>query len=145
MHLDTYPVVSDPQHREYEFLSAGPKGSIKKVVRYNNVSRNIFNLSLGDWDEKIQDINDDIRSNNSDKEKVLATVATTVMEFMKHHPNATIFARGNTPAKTRLYRMGINSIWHIISQLYLVEGYADGLWQPFSRQKNYDAFSLKNK
>ena len=107
MHLDTYPVVSDPQHREYEFLSAGPKGSIKKVVRYNNVSRNIFNLSLGDWDEKIQDINDDTRSNNSDKEKVLATVATTVMEFMKHHPNATIFARGNTPAKTRLYRMGL--------------------------------------
>ena len=145
MHLETYPVVSDPQRRAYEFISEGPRGRIKKVVQYEHLGFNAFNLSLGDWDEGLQDILHDNRSNNSDRDKVLATVASTVSDFMKHYPDAIIHAKGNTPAKTRLYQIGISLNWHAISQMFEVKGYADDTWQPFTRQKNYEAFYLRKK
>lgn len=75
MNLDKYPVVSDNNHRTYEFLSEGPNGTIKKVVLYQEIDDNVFNLAFGDWDETNQKINDKARSNNNDRNKVLATVA----------------------------------------------------------------------
>lgn len=145
MHLETYPIISDQQHKNYEFISQGPRGTIKKAVQYKHLGFNVFNLAFGDWDEKLQQLQDDIRSNNKDRTKVLATVATTVIDFLEHHKHSIIVCKGNTPAKTRLYQMGINSVWPAISHLFEVEGYADDIWQPFSSQKNYEAFSLKNK
>jgi hypothetical protein len=41
--------------------------------------------------------------------------------------------------------MGINSNWHEISQLFEVDGFADGNWEPFEQGKNYKAFILRAK
>ena len=123
MHLDKYSVVTDDRHRTYEFLSEGPKGTIKKVVYYQQLNEHVFNLAFGDWNEVHQEIDDNVRTNNKDRDKVLAMVASTVMDFMQYHPDAVVFAEGSTPAKTRLYQMGINSNWHQISSLFEVEGF----------------------
>jgi hypothetical protein len=56
---------------------------------------------------------------------------------MEHHPDATVFTKGQTPAKTRLYQMGINNNWHEISELYEVQGFRDGEWESFEDDKNY--------
>ncbi len=69
MHLDRYSVVTDDRHRTYEFLSEGPKGTIKKVVHYQQLNEHVFNLAFGDWDEVQQEIDDNIRSNNNDRER----------------------------------------------------------------------------
>ena len=43
--------------------------------------RNIYNLAFGDWDAAKSRINDKAISNNSDREKILTTVAATAIVF----------------------------------------------------------------
>ena len=145
MQLPKYAAVANERHETYEFLSSGRKGTIKKVVQYSEIELGVFNLGFGDWDEAKQIIKDNTRTNNGDTQLVLGTVASTVIDFMEFHPDSILFAAGQTPAKTRLYQMGINSYWHEISRLFDIEGFADGVWEPFERGKNYDAFTLKLK
>ena len=51
MNLETYPVKAGKDYKRYEFFSEGPKGTIRKVVFYQYMGENIYNLSFGDWDE----------------------------------------------------------------------------------------------
>ena len=84
MKPDKYSVTSDRGRHAYEFLSEAPKGTIKKVMKYQEVQDGVFNPAFGDWDEITQKIVDSARTNNNDRDKVLATVASTVNDFMKH-------------------------------------------------------------
>jgi len=51
MNLSAYPVVADSLNEEFKFYSVGPKGLIKKYIRFHQIARNIYNLSFGDWRE----------------------------------------------------------------------------------------------
>lgn len=145
MHLPKYSALANESHDIYEFLSSGPKGTIKKVVKYTEIQAGVFNLAFGDWDEVAQEIKDNTRTNNLDRDLVLATVALTVIDFMQYHTESMLFAEGETPAKTRLYQMGINSNWHVIRTLFVIEGFSNGEWEAFEQGKNYRAFTLRAK
>jgi hypothetical protein len=145
MHLDSYSPVSNHTHDAYEFLSEGPKGTVKKVVLFQLMSPGVYNLAFGDWDEEAQEISDDVRTNNADRDKVLATVAATVLDFMAYHSGAVLFAEGSSPARTRLYQIGIHSNWHAISPSFDVLGFTTKGWEPLAPNKNYKAFALKAK
>jgi hypothetical protein len=145
MHLHKYPVISTNEHRTYEFLSEGPKGAIKKVILFEEFGNNLYNLGFGDWDEATQLMDDKARSNNYDRDKVIATVAAAFMNFIKYYPQSTVFAKGSTPARTRLYQMGIFANWQEISILLTIKGYIDGDWQLIEKCKNYDAFMVRIK
>lgn len=148
MKEDKYEYNKIPEEFYYEFFSVGPKGKIKKVVRYKLISESpdhIFNLSFGDWNEETLDADDNITTNNKDRQKVLATVADTVLDFTQLHPQAFIFAQGSTLSRTRLYQMGISAIWEEIGSLFRVIGYVDGEWKPFRKRINYEAFMIKRK
>jgi hypothetical protein len=54
-------------------------------------------------------VDDSIRSNNGDRDKVLATVAFTALDFTDEFPEALIVMEGSTSARTRLYQMGIGN------------------------------------
>lgn len=142
MNKDKYPVISSEDFTRFEFLSEGPQGTIKKVVRYQIVSAGFFNLAFGDWDEEKQTISDIARSNNDDRDKVLATVAFTVFEFIHHHSMTTIFVKGSTLSRTRLYQIGIKNNWLEISHFFSVKGFGADGWEVFNLAKNYDAFLL---
>jgi hypothetical protein len=86
MHRHKYDVISTNEHRSYEFLSEGPKGTIKKIILFKEISDNFYNLGFGDWDEATKLMDDKARSNNHDRDKVLATVAAAVMTFIKYYP-----------------------------------------------------------
>ena len=86
-----------------------------------------------------------MRSNNRDRDKVLATVALTVIDFIKYHPDAVLLARGSTPARTRLYQIGILENLDEIGQLFDIIGFTDGTWQPITKGQNYEEFALKAK
>ena len=145
MRLEKYSVVTDSYHVVYEFLSEGPNGTIKKVVFYQQIGDNLFNLAFGDWDEDEQKINDRIKSNNNDRDKVLATVASTAVDFVKYHPAAAILVQGSTASRTRLYQMEILANREEIDQLFYLEGFYRGIWEPFRSGTNYDRFVLKAK
>ena len=145
MDLEHYALLSDKKHVVYEFLSEGSKGTIRKVVYFQSIDKTTFNLAFGDWDEKTEKINDKIRSNNRDKDKILATVAHAVIDFMGHHPSATIFARGSTPARTRLYQIGIHEHLDEIEKDFQLDGFHKDEWESFQRGKNYEAFVLRHR
>lgn len=143
MNLPTYNIFSNAEHTNFEFFSIGPRGTIKKIVNYVEISQDVYNLGFGDWDEVEQKVKDDIRSNNGDREKVLATVALTVIKFIKHYPEAIIFVKGQTLAKTRLYQIGIKENWDEITKVFEVKGFTNGSWEPVKKNKNYQAFILR--
>ena len=148
MNEDKYSFKKLPDTSYYEFLSNGPKGEIKKVVRYRLVEEfpnTIYNLGFGDWDSLTGDVNDKIKTNNNDRQKVLSTVAGTILDFTKSHPNALVFTQGSTPTRTRLYQMGIAAFWDEVNLLFVVLGYSNNGWELFETGKNYEAFLIKRK
>src|SRR6185437_9084289 len=101
-------ISSNYQH--YEFESVGPKGKIIKIIRFSltNIDGVTYiNLGFGDEDFALGGINDLSVSNNDDKDKILATIASAVLDFTAIYPDMMVYAKGSTPVRTRLYQMGI--------------------------------------
>lgn len=145
MHLPFYPYKTNENYLDYEFISSGPKGHIKKVVRFSKIRKNIYNLGFGDLDEETGDISDIVVTNNSDSYKVLATVAATVNDFTIKYHGSWIIAQGSTPSRTRLYRMGISNNWPEISRNFDIFGLSNNEWEPFEPNRDYEAFLIRRK
>jgi hypothetical protein len=145
MNQESYPVTTNREHLVYEFLSEGPMGTIKKVIRYQKISGNFFNLAFGDWNQEHLKIDDLARINNSDKGKVLRTVALTTIEFIQYYPNAVILFKGSTPARTRLYQIAILENMAVIDKIFTIEGLLNGYWKIFEPGNNYESFIIKSK
>jgi hypothetical protein len=101
MNLPKYQVSADDERFLYEFFSEGPRGCIKKTVIYSEIEDGLFNLAFGDWNEDLNKLDDSIRSNNGDRDKILATVASTAIDFTDRFPQAEIFTEGTTPSFRR--------------------------------------------
>ena len=149
MNLEGYDVINSPDHFEYGFYSEGPKGRIKKRVRFqpfSNDAGNFFNLVFGDADETGVLIDDSVVSNNEDTDKILATIAHIVLHFTNMFPNAEIYAEGSTAGRNRLYRMAINRRLKEIKKSFNISGVTeDNEIEPFIRRKNYIGFVVQRK
>ncbi len=141
-----YDVKVADDFSAFEFNSIGPKGQIKKIVRYTEINiKGFYNLGFGDKDPETGFISDLAVTNNNDSMKVLATVAATLYVFTDSHPAATIIATGSTEARTRLYRMGISNNLHDIEKDFLVLGLTENTWEPFRKNVTYAAFLVRKK
>lgn len=146
MKLPKYPVSAERSLLVYVFTSEGPKGEIKKLVKFSETNfEDIYNLAFGDKDDNSGEINDKVISNNGDSEMVLVTVVSTVYAFTDKYPDAWVFATGSTKARTRLYRMGISRYLAEIKLDFQVFGLKDGEWEPFAKGVAYEAFLVKRK
>jgi hypothetical protein len=145
MHLQRYTYKTNESYLDYEFLSVGPRGTVRKVIRFTQIRTGIFNLGFGDLDEETGEISDTIVTNNNDSRKVLATVAATVHDFTLQYPGAVIIAKGSTHSRTRLYRMGITNNWAGISPDFEIFGLKDLLWELFEAGNDYEAFLIRRK
>jgi len=147
MNRPKYLYRSEGEFLYYEFISEGPKGSVRKIVEYTETgTKDVYNLGFGDHDEETGNINDLSVTNNGDSLKVLATVASTVYAFTEKHPGAWILATGSTAVRTRLYRMGITNNLAEITVDFKVYGYTTkGTWEEFVVGEDYEAFLLTKK
>jgi hypothetical protein len=146
MNLPRYQLKAEKSLMVFEFVSEGPKGKIPKLVKFSETNiENVFNLAFGDKDLKSGEIDDKVVSNNSDSEKVLATVVATVYAFTDKYPESWIFAMGSTKGRTRLYRMGITKYLNDIRKDFEVLGLKENLWHPFKKEIEYEAFLVKRK
>lgn len=84
-------------------------------------------------------------SNNADRDKILATVAATVLEFTNHFPGVGVYAEGSTEGRTRLYRMAISSNLEEIDRHLTVYGLIGKKLYPFERNVRYEAFAVLRK
>lgn len=143
---DRYHVDTSPDLLTFEFVSVGPKGNITKVVRYTEINiKGFYNLGFGDKDPITGYLRDLTVTNNSDSQKVLSTVASTLYAFTANYPNATIIATGSTEARTRLYRMGITNNLTDIEKDFVILGLTEKTWEPFRKNIKYGAFLVRKK
>jgi hypothetical protein len=145
MQLSRYTYKTNENFLNYEFISVGPRGSIKKVVRFTQISAGIFNLAFGDLDEETGEIRDTVVTNNNDRRKVLTTVAATVHDFTLRYHGVWIIAKGRTHSRTRLYRMGISNNWQEISMDFEVYGLETETWELFEPGRDYTAYLVRRK
>lgn len=132
----------------YEFCSEGPIGKINKIIFYDRKlieEERRYSLSFGDWDENTGLLDVLTVSNNLDKQKILATLAASIIQFIEEHPNAVILIFGSTPSRTRLYQMGISSRLEEIGSLIEIHGFINGAWEIFRKGQNYSGFLIKRK
>lgn len=147
MRLEHYKVETSGQAFTFEFDSEGSKGRIRKVIQFVPLAgESVFNLGFGDKSLKTGDFDDLSVTNNNDTEKVLATVVTVVYAFSGRFPRAWIYATGSTPARTRLYRMGITKYYHLaVKDFYIFGQRPDDEWEPFQKGRDYQAFLVTRK
>lgn len=93
--LPRYQYKTNNSFLDYEFISEGPKGRIKKIIRFTQISTTVFNIGFGDLDEETGEISDVAITNNNDSRKVLATVAATIHDFTIQYHNAWVVAKGS--------------------------------------------------
>jgi hypothetical protein len=105
-----------------------------------------YNLGFGDFDDKEGQINDLSVTGNEDRDKVLATVAFTVLEFTNHFPGCMIMVEGSTRSRTRLYQMRIAKYYSEILQIFDIQGLTGlGSWVAFKGGENYLALLIARK
>lgn len=156
MNYDKYENISTSTDRhEFKFVSTGIKGNLKKLVQYTPFDNNedIYNLALG----TILDdgsIDYETLSKNGDRNKILATIASTAYIFSEFYPYKKIFLSEDIPAKTRLYQMAINDSYLELCQNFKIQAYKaikeNGVVVKYELEElrkgtNYDAFLFTKK
>ncbi|WP_341838473.1 hypothetical protein WJU16_11600 [Chitinophaga pollutisoli] len=145
MNLDTYPVESSDDLLTHLFMSDGPNGKILKRIEFQHTKPGCYNLAFGDWKEEDQRLDDTIRSNNKDLEKVLSTVAMVVDLFLTASPSARIEMTGSTASRTRLYQMKILQNLQKINEHYIIKGHNGNAWEVINTAMIYSAFFIEHK
>ena len=144
MKLPKYEIEAEDSLEVFEFVSNGPKGNIPKLIKFSKTTlKDFYNLAFGDKNLSTGEIDDKVVSNNGDSEKVLATIVSAVYAFTDIEETAWIYATGSTPARTRLYRMGITKYLEEVRHDFDVYGLVNGEWENFEKDTDYTAFIAK--
>ena len=148
MDIEKYEYIKNDASLVFQFESVGSNGKVLKIIQFTPHNSNgvtYFNLGFGDWNESAKRLDDLSVTNNNDREKVLATVAATVLEFLGDFPDMMVYAQGSTPSRTRLYQIGIATHYHEISSVLKIYGFINDEWESFRRNRNYEAFLVSIK
>lgn len=137
-----YDIEYSIAHKAYLFVSEGKHGSVNKMVKFQSIRNNMYNLGFGDWKEEDLDFDDLAVTDNGDMEMVLSTVIKITVQFLSINRDVSVYVTGSTAARTRLYRIIISNNYDIISKEYSVWGYRQGDWFPFKKNVNYEAFLI---
>jgi hypothetical protein len=142
--VEKYELFSGENFTTFEFISIGINGEIEKIIQYSSASyKNIYNLGFGDKNILTGEIDDKVKSNNGDIEKVLATVVESLYVFTDKNPDALIYAIGSTKSRTRLYQIGITKYIEKAKDDFIIYGQIKNEWFFFEKNINYDAFLVK--
>jgi hypothetical protein len=131
MRLEQYQLNANEDLMAFEFVSERPKGRIIKQIQFLNIGTGIYNLAFGD--KKENDFDDEVITDNKDSQKVLATVAASVLIFSEKHPEVWIHAKGGSKSRTRLYRIGISQNLNELEQHFHIIGLYKGNWIKFEK------------
>ena len=128
----------------FEFQSISPKRTIQKIVIYTPIEShsNIYNLALGDLLEN-GEVSDSIVSDNGDLKRVIATVVQTMLDFFRKYPDCSIYFKGNTPERTRLYRIIINKEFKEATRTFQLFGIINSKIVAFEPNIPFESFVIK--
>ena len=157
MTLVSYNVgEKDIYSENFEFYSHGDKQYLMGVnYTYIGIEattgKRVYNLGFGilktNPETGLEEIDDNMKTNNGDKDKILATVAKTALSFFEKHPDTIIYFEGSSPSRIRTYQMALNRHSEILKKDFLIRGYIENsyLLEEFEKDKNYIAFLIEKK
>ncbi len=143
MITDSYQILPSVDYRAFKFYSIGVKGKIEKVVVFQSLGGNRFNLAFGDMETN--GLNDRIISNNLDFVKVMATVAKCVYVFLAYFPDAIIEIKGVDQKRQNFYNTIFKRKWEEIAPYFDVKGIVSGILQPYNKELYFDKFVIQQK
>jgi hypothetical protein len=127
----------------YIFESVGEK-SIFKIVQFNHVSGDNWNLGFGDLDDN-GFINDSVITNNQDARKVIRTVAKIAIDFLAKYPNYTLEINPVDGKRKRLYNNIFRKYFEEMTPIFKIKGTFEGIAETYSPLNNYDFFTISLK
>jgi hypothetical protein len=144
MNEPSYELTVLKEAHRFDFVSTGPINIIKSIVYFKTQDPYLVTLTLGNVlpDAKLDvlTVND-----NGDRDKILATVVRSIGIFLNIHPDHTVMFAGNTPARTRLYKMVISKELPRLADCYLVHGITESSIEVFNSGANYIGFLISIK
>lgn len=146
MNKPSYEFEQSNNQLTYKFWSVGNKGEVLKAVIFQQVSEEVFNVVLGDFDEETETINDQSITDNGDMPKIIATVIHCIDNFFESYQEKLVYIEGNHPIKQKLYQRAIKNNLQDIEIHYKVFGvlpHED--IEIFNAEQAYTAFIIQRK
>ena len=129
----------------FDFISVGKKGEIYKRVTFIELEYGFFNMGLGDLNPESAEVDYFSVSDNGDRNTILATVSEIIVSFFELYPSHTIYFKGTSRSRTRLYQMAINHFYDELSERFHILGELDDKMTRFKRNTNYKSFLILKK
>lgn len=126
----------------FDFVSVGKKGEIYKRVTFIELQFGFFNMGLGDLNPETGEVNFYSVSDNGDRNAVLATVSEIIESFFELYPTHTIYFKGTSKSRTRLYQMAINHFYDELTKRFHILGELDDKMTRFKKNTNYKSFLI---
>ncbi len=134
MNEPVYDVKYSASENQYVFESIGKNGTIIKVVELVEMQDNVYNLGFGDFNPITGQINDDVKSENGDMVKVLATVLNIANQFLtENNPMTYVHFKGSDLLRNRLYQIAINQYHDEFSDVFEIYGLNDRIPESFKK------------
>ena len=140
----TYKITKE-EDLVFSFVSKGPKGEIEKLIRYDQLSDDLYNLGFGDRIEDTLFFDDRVTSDNRDIRTVIATVIGTLPLFFAQHPGSYVHFRGSDERRTRFYKWIIERYLETYTAYYEIYGTRNGITELFEKGKDYEYFFIYKK
>jgi hypothetical protein len=131
----------------FEFVSIGKNGAIPKCISFVPTALPyVYNMAFGNVD-KNGGIDDFSVSDNGDRNKILATLAKVIDQYTRKYPERSIYFRGSTKERTRLYRMAVGLNLEELSEKFEIFVEVDNVAEfiPFRKNMEINAFLIKRK
>lgn len=132
------------QSLSFSFESKGKRAIEKRVIFQKLNIENYYQLALVDLKED-GTFDDKIVSDNGDRNKVLTTVFQILNYFLTIYPDVVVLFTGSTDSRTRLYQIALSSELERASKLFNISGFQNNSFEPFVKNKTYEAFAISKK
>lgn len=126
----------------YTFISTGSNGNILKLIYFQEVSSNSFNLVLADRDELNDGWSDMVNSNNGDIAKIFKTVISCILLFLENNPEAVVYIEANSLIKNKLYNRIIKNYHLELTHQVSVWGIKNGKSYSIEIGNEYESFYI---
>lgn len=145
MNYKPYILNVNEDHTRFQFQSIGKRGVFEKVILFQLLADDIYNLALLDYDLDSQKYSDLSVTDNGDMLEIFATLLNVITEFLNEYKSKKIYFEGSTPSRTRLYQIVINKIYNPHNQDLIILGLKNKEWYQFEPNINFEGFLIEKK
>jgi hypothetical protein len=138
-------MINNTGHRYPNARRLGCISAPEWVILFGETDiKNLYTLGFGDLIDNNK-VDYYSVSDNQDTDKILATVADSIVLFLEKHLKAQVIASGSTDSRTRLYQFKISKVLELLVDHYEIKGQSNDVWEDYEKNRNYSAFSINNK